>query len=207
MRPALTPAALAATCALLAVAPPASAQQTPGLRGIVTAAEHGEAVVRSREGSDVQVALSDRTIVVGLEKLTLADIPANAYVGVASVPQDGAEADAPERAVSIHVFPEASRGTGEGTRAYDLSPNATMTNGALSERVLEKSGDLLTIGYAGGSKKVLVTPATSLVRFVPGTLAEVKAGARVVVRVRKADNGALEAQRVLVGRGDVVPAM
>lgn len=200
-------AALVATLAALAFALPAAAQQAGNLRGTVTSVEGTKAVVHARDGRDVTVALSDRTTVVGLERLTLADIPANGFVGVASLPQEGAAPGAPERAVSIHLFPEAARGTGEGTRSYDLAPNATMTNGALSEKVVEKSGDLLTIAYAGGTKQVLVTPATSLVRFVPGTLDEVKPGAQVVVRGAKSEAGLVEAQRVLVGRGSVVPAL
>lgn len=199
-------ATLAVACAVLALAVPAGAQ-TVNLRGAIASIEGGKAVVRSREGQDVRVALSDRTTVVGLEALKLSDIPTNAYVGVAALPQEGAKPDAPERAVSIHVFPETARGTGDGTRAYDLAPNATMTNGALAETVVETSGNLLTIAYGGGRKQVLVTPATSLVRFVPGSLDEVKPGARVVIRGVSAADGTLEAQRVLVGRGGVVPAL
>ncbi|MFG1373961.1 hypothetical protein V5F32_17425 [Xanthobacter oligotrophicus] len=199
-------ATLAAACAFLALAIPAVAQ-TVNLRGTISSIAGGTAVVHARDGQDVRVALSDRTTVVGLEALKLADIPTHSYVGVAALPQEGAQPGAPERAVSIHVFPEAARGTGDGTRAYDLAPNATMTNGALAETVVETSGNLLTIAYGGGRKQVLVTPATSLVRFVPGSLDEVKAGARVVIRGVSAGDGALEAQRVLVGRGDVVPAL
>lgn len=199
-------AAMVATLAALTFALPAAAQQAGSVRGTVTSVQDDRAVVHPREGQDVTVDLSDRTTVTGLERLTLAEIPANGFVGVASLPQDGAGPDAPERAVSIHLFPEAARGTGEGTRGYDLAPNATMTNGALSQRVVGKSGDLLTIAYAGGTKQVLVTPDTSLVRFVPGTLGEVKPGANVVVRGPKSATG-LVAQRVLVGRDGVVPAL
>lgn len=213
MRPKLlTAAVLATAAAVLALAPPAGAQQpapqSPGVvRGTIAAVDGARVVVRTRDGQEVKATLSDRTTVTGLERISLADIAGNSFVGVAAVPQEGAGPGAPERAVSIHLFPEAMRGTGEGTRAYDLSTNASMTNGAVTQKVLEKAGNLLTITFAGGERKILVTPETSLVRFAPGTLAEVKAGAHVVVRGLKTEDGTLEVRRVLVGRDGVVPAL
>lgn len=197
------------SAALLSVlfASPVLAQQAASVRGTVVAAEGGNLKVHSREGQDVAVVLSEPIRVTGLERITLAEIPANAYVGVASMPQAGAPAGAPEVAVSIHVFPEEMRGAGEGSRGYDLAPNATMTNGAMAQKLVEKTGDRLTIAYAGGEKQVVVKPQTSLVRFVPGTMAEVKPGAHVVIRGTKGSDGAIASQRVIVGRGDVVPAM
>jgi len=38
-------------------------------------------------------------------------------------------------AVEVHVFPEEMRGTGEGSRPFDLRPNSTMTNATVAESV------------------------------------------------------------------------
>lgn len=196
------------TCALLA-ATPVLAQSAPGptVRGAIAAMDGPMLTVTTRAGATVKVKLADATTVTGLVRTTLAAIPTDAYVGVAAIPQAGAPAGAPERAVSIHVFPPAQRGAGEGTRPYDVAPNASMTNGALSQKLVEKDGQLLTIAFKGGEKQVLVTPETSLVSFEPGTRAELKPGAQVLVRTTMGADGVPESARVLVGRDGVVPAL
>lgn len=197
-------------CALLA-ASPALAQGAPAptttVRGVIAAVDGALLTVTSRSGASVKVKLADSTTVTALVRTTLAAIPTDAYVGVAAVPQAGAPAGAPERAVSIHVFPAAQRGAGEGTRPYDVAPNASMTNGALAQKLVEKDGQLLTIAFKGGEKQVLVTPETSLVMFEPGTLAEVKPGAQVLMRTTAGADGMAQTGRVLVGRDGVVPAL
>ncbi|WP_341990785.1 hypothetical protein [Azorhizobium sp. AG788] len=195
-------------CALLA-ATPVLAQGAPGptVRGVVAAVDGPMLTVTTRAGASVKVKLAEATTVTGLARITLADMPPDAYVGVAAVPQAGAPAGAPERAVSIHVFPAAQRGAGEGTRPYDVAPNASMTNGALSQKLVAKDGQLLTIAFKGGEKQVLVTSDTSLVSFEPGTRAELTPGAQVLLRTTLGADGGAEASRVLVGRNGVVPAL
>ncbi len=196
------------TCAVLA-ATPVLAQSAPGptVRGAIAAMDGPMLTVTTRAGSTVKVKLAEATTVTGLVRTTLSAIPTDAYVGVAAIPQAGAPAGAPERAVSIHVFPPAQRGAGEGTRPYDVAPNSSMTNGALSQKLVEKDGQLLTIAFKGGEKQVLVTPETSLVSFEPGTRAELKPGAQVLMRTTVGADGMAEAARVLVGRDGVVPAL
>jgi hypothetical protein len=47
----------------------------------------------------------------------------------------------------VHVFPEAMRGTGEGSRPYDLRPNSTMTNATVADSVVGNDGHTLMIKY------------------------------------------------------------
>ncbi len=195
-------------CALLAATPVlAQGAPTTTVRGAIAAVDGPMLTVTTRAGATVKVKLADATTVTGLVRIALADIPTDAYVGVAAVPQAGVPAGAPERAVSIHVFPPAQRGAGEGTRPYDVAPNSSMTNGALAQKLVEKDGQVLTIAFQGGEKQVLVTPETSLVSFEPGTRAELKPGAQVLLRTTVGTDGGAEASRVLVGRDGVVPAL
>ena len=62
----------------------------------------------------------------GIIKASLTDIKDNSFIGVTGMPQ----ADGSQKAVEIHHFPDALRGTGEGHRPWDLMPNSTMTNAA-----------------------------------------------------------------------------
>jgi hypothetical protein len=68
--------------------------------------------------------MADNVAVRGIVKAPLSDIKQNSFIGVTGMPQ----ADGSQKAVEIHIFPEAMRGTGEGHRPWDLMPNSTMTN-------------------------------------------------------------------------------
>ncbi len=82
-----------------------------------------------------------------------------------------------------------------------------MTNGAVAERIKSVDGDVLTVQFRGGEKKIVVTPESSIVRFEPGNLGEVAPGAKVVATVTQRTDGATEAVRILVGRNGLVPAL
>lgn len=117
------------------------------------------------------------------------------------------EPDGSQRALAIHIFPEAMRGVGEGHRPWDLRPNSTMTNAAVDSTVSSIDGQVLVVKYKDGEKKVVVPPNTPIVSYANGDRAELKAGAQVIVMAatRKPD-GSLEANRINVGRG-VTPPM
>jgi hypothetical protein len=59
-------------------------------------------------------------MVVALTKASLADIKQGSYVGVAGMPQ----ADGSQKALEVHIFPEAMRGTGDGHLAGTCNPPA-----------------------------------------------------------------------------------
>ena len=54
--------------------------------------------------------------IVGITKIALSDIKVGSFIGTTTVPGP----DGSQNAVEVHVFPEAMRGTGEGSRPYDL---------------------------------------------------------------------------------------
>lgn len=181
------------------------AQQAPTtrVRGELVSALSETLVIKSRNGSDVPVKIDGKTAVVGLRKIALTDLATNAFVGVAAVPGKDSE----QIAVSIHVFPESSRGLNEGSRPYDVKPGSSMTNGAIAERVKQVEDNLLVVKYKDGEKRFVVTPETSLVAFEPGRQCELTSGAKVVATVEDRADGTKYASRILVGRDGVVPAM
>ena len=195
----------AAIAVILTLSSPSLAQQPPAsiVRGEILGVEGKTITIKTRDDRNVAVELTDKTAIVGLRKISLTDIKPNAFVGVASVP----EASGAQTAVSVHLFPEAARGTNEGSRPYDVRPNSSMTNGAVADQVKNNDGAELTIKYTDGEKKVAVTPQTSIVAFEPGKVAELKSGAKVVVNVRQPGEGPREAVRFLVGRDGVTPAL
>lgn len=187
----------------------ALAQQSPvsstsRVRGTVESLDGEKLLVKSRDGKDVTLHLPQNAGVAGVAKMSLADVKVGSYIGVTSVP----DSDGSQKAVEVHVFPEAMRGTGDGDRPWDLKPNSSMTNGAVDDRtVAGNDGHTLTVKYKGGERKVLVTPDTQVVTYVPATRAEIKAGTPVFAIATKKPDGTLDVARLSIGRDGVAPPM
>jgi hypothetical protein len=115
--------------------------------------------------------------------------------------------DGGNNAVEVHVFPESMRGTGEGSRPFDLRPNSTMTNATVSESVVGNDGHTLLIKYKDGEKKILVSSETPVVTYVPAEKSDLKAGAKIIAAMKKLPDGSFETNRVSVGRDGLTPPM
>ncbi|MCR6735547.1 MAG: hypothetical protein NVV83_16365 [Afipia sp.] len=195
--------------ALLLSSSYAFAQQSPvssntRVRGTVESLDGETLHVKSREGADVTLHLPQSAGVAGVAKMSLADVKVGSYIGVTSVP----DSDGSQKAVEVHVFPEAMRGAGDGTRPWDLKPNSNMTNGAVDDRtVAANDGHTLTVRYKGGERKVLVTPDTTVVTFVPAARSDIKAGTPVFAIATKKPDGTLDVARLSIGRDGVSPPM
>jgi hypothetical protein len=184
----------------------AIAQQSPTpsrVRGTIEAVDGDVLAVKSRSGEDVKLHMTSDMRVVGITKIALADIKVGSFVGTTTVPGP----DGMPTAVEVHVFPEDMRGTGEGSRPYDLRPNSSMTNATVAESVAGTDGNTLLVKYKDGEKKVLVPPETPVVTYVPGDKSDLKAGAKVIAFMKKLPDGSYETNRVSVGRDGLTPPM
>jgi opacity protein-like surface antigen len=192
-----------AAAALLAVAAiaAASAQDKPvRVSGKLTALEGNVLTINTKSG-DTKVGLTDKAKVLTIGKGTVADIKAGSFIGVGAQPQ----ADGTLKAIRIMIFAESQRGTGEGHRPWD-KPGTTMTNATVDTTVKGVDGQVLVVKYKDGEKKVLIVPDTIILLRLDGTRGDLKTGANVDVPAAKtAAGGALETERVDVGRGDFVP--
>ena len=184
----------------------AIAQQPPTptrVRGTIEGVDGDLLVVKSRSGEDVKLRLTSDAKVVGIIKISLADIKLGSFIGTTTVPG----ADGRQNAVEVHVFPEDMRGTGEGSRPYDLKPNSTMTNATVAEQVAGNDGQTLMIKYKDGEKKVTVGSDTPVVTYVPGEKADLKAGAKIIAFIKQLPDGSYETNRISVGRDGLTPPM
>jgi len=182
------------------------AQQPPPVRvrGTVEGADGPMLTVKTREGAAIKVKLTDNVAVRGIIKASLADIKDNSFIGVTGTPQ----ADGSQKAVEIHIFPEAMRGTGEGHRPWDLQPGSTMTNATVAQMVKAVDGQTITLKYKDGEKKIVVVPETVIVTYLPGSKDELKPGAKIFIgAAAKKEDGTLEAAAVSVGRDGIAPPM
>ena len=195
--------AVATALATLAASTPALAADGVRVRGTVVSVTGDTLLVKSREGADVSIKLNMGWKAGGIAKAKLADIKQGDFVGIASLPG----ASGPDGALEVLIFPPAMRGTGEGSYGWDLKPNSSMTNGAVSEAVQSVDGTTVNVVYHGQSKKIVIAPNTPIVTFAPAVNADVKPGAVVFVPADRAEDGKLSTTRVVVGKDGVVPPM
>ena len=201
------PRALLASLAVMSVlAPPAQAQQPPTvrIRGTVESVDGPMLMIKSREGTDLKVKMTDDLKVIGIAKTSLSDIKPGSYIGVSAMPQP----DGSQKAFAIHIFPEAMRGAAEGHRPWDQRPNSTMTNATVAETVASVDGQVIQVKYKDGEKKVVVPPDAAIVAFADGEKSEIKPGAKIIIfGAMKKDDGSLETNRIGVGRDGIAPPM
>jgi hypothetical protein len=184
-----------------------AAAQAPDMvrvRGTIESVNGQTLNVKGRDGAPITVKLADDVRVLAVDKKSLADVKQGVFVGITAMPQP----DGTQKAVEIHIFPEALRGTGEGHRPWDLMPNSTMTNANIDSAVTSVDGQELVLKYKDGEKKFIVPANVEVVMFAPAAVADLKPGEKIfVVAGKKQADGTIAAPSIVVGRGGVNPPM
>jgi hypothetical protein len=194
----------AAALGLVFVTTAALAQERVRVRGTIENVDGNVLTVKTREGQDVKVKLPDNARVLGLEKASIDDIKQGTYIGVSAMPQT----DGSQKALHVHIFPDAMRGVAEGFGPWDVRPNSTMTNATVDNMVTGNDGRNITVKYKDGEKKIVVPPDAPIVKYVPGNKDALKAGAKIfIVAAIKQPDGTLEAPNVSVGLNGLTPPM
>ena len=171
----LLPRVLAASLTALAVlGSVAWAQQPPPvrIRGTIESVDGANLMIKSREGADMKVRMTDNVAVFGVAKTEMSEIKPGSYIGVSAMP----EPDGTQKALAVHIFPETQRGAAEGFRPWDLRAGSTMTNATVAETVEGTDGQNILVKYKDGEKKVVVPPDTPIVTFVRGRQVRTEAG-------------------------------
>jgi hypothetical protein len=182
---------------------PALAQETVRIRGTIERVEGPVYVVKNRDGAEVKLTVTDNPLFVAIAPATMADVKTGMFVGSAGMMQ----ADGTQKAIEVHIFPESMRGTGEGHYDWDLKPQSKMTNGNVEQTVAGVEGPTLWVKYKDGEKKLLVTPETVVVNYVPGAKEDLKPGTTIFVgAAKKQPDGSLQTPRITYGRDGAGPA-
>ena len=184
---------------------PALAQDAPvRLRGTIESVDGRLLMIKLRDGASVKVRLAEKARISALVKASLADVAPGTFVGITSMPSDKGG----QKALEIHIFPEAMRGTGEGQRAWDIAPQTTMTNGNIDLRVAAVAGEDLTLSFKGGTAKIEVPPETTIVAFAESRPDDLKPGNKAILfGLKTGDDGILEAAAIAIGRDGLTPPM
>ena len=112
---------LIASLAIVSGVVTAASAQTPPtvrIRGTIEAIDGSMLSIKSREGADMKVRMTDNVAVFGVAKTELSEIKEGSYIGVTAMP----EPDGTQKAVAVHIFPENQRGAAEGFRPWDQRP-------------------------------------------------------------------------------------
>ena len=183
---------------------PVWAQETRRVRATIEKVDGSTLSVKTRDGEDLKITLADKPVFIAIVPATLADLKPGTYVGSGATPgPDGGLV-----AMEVHIFPETMRGTGEGHRPMEGPNQATMTNANVDVSVTAVDGQMLTLKYKDGEKKLLVTPKTAIVAYTPGDRAELKPGIKIfIAAAQKQPDGSLQATRISYGRDGLTPPM
>lgn len=199
------------TTASTAAAAPAGAGATTGaasdtalklVRGTIAAINDTSVTVTTPTGAQ-QVHIVAPLQVYARTASDLAHVTPNTFVGITSVKQP----DGSERATEIHIFPDALRGVGEGSRMMQPAAggggNARMTNGAVAQSrmtngsVTTKGATRYTVQYAGGSQTIEVPAGVTVTAIAPVQTKPV-AGDTVIVLARTGADGRLGATGIML---------
>ena len=194
--------ALCTSIAIAQTAPPPPAAPTMRLRGTIEKVDATSFTMKERNGETLVLAFDDNFAVNEIVPIELAAIQPGAFIGTAAMPQ----ADGTLKALQVTVFPEAARGTGEGSYAWDLQPGSTMTNATVADLAAAPQGRTLKLKYKDGEKTVLVPADVPVVTFKPGDRSLIVPGAKVQVTAQMRD-GKPTALRALAGRNGIAPPM
>jgi len=171
-------------------------------RGELVAVDATSLTVRLPAGDTVKIAVKPELVVGALRNLALADIKPGSFIGTATKTTP----DGKLVAMEVYVFPEASRGTGEGHYEWNLAPGSMMTNANVDTVATGVDGRILNLSFKGGSKEVTVPEGVPIVTPAPATRADLVVGKRVFI-MATGDPSSLSAARVTVEKDGVVPPM
>jgi hypothetical protein len=181
------------------------------LRGNVANINADEVVVRT-DSNTVTVKLAQPFQLFGRTPSDISRVTDKSFIGVTTIKQP----DGSERATEIHVFAEALRGLGEGSRM--MTPNASgtagrMTNGSVSASrmtngtasaprmsngtVANAPGSTLVVQYAGGSQQVTV-PANTPVTAIEPVSRHLVVGDQVVIVATRQNDGSFSSSKALI---------
>lgn len=188
----------------------AQAQQAQGdkpvrIRGTIEKVDGNTLTVKARGGKTETIKLADKPRITAMVKASLADIKVGSFIGITAMPQP----DGSQKAIGLHIFMDAQRGVVPARFSpWDREPGSTMTNADVATTVASKDGQVMTVKYADGEKKIIVPPDTPVVKFVPGNAGDIKAGAQMIVIAGKREpDGTITTPGINVGRDGVAPPM
>lgn len=175
-----------------------NAQTNVRVRGTIAAVEGDALKVKSRDGKDLTLHMTEKTTVGVAKAITLADLKPGDYVG--STTMKGADGALTAR--EVHTIARTVR---EGHGPWDLEPGALMTNANVATVVKTGGGHELTLEYKGGAQKITVPAGTPIVTTVPADRSFLKPGEYIFAPTSVDADGKMTVLRIQVSKDGVRP--
>ena len=187
---------------------PAFAQAPPAgtptrIRGTVDKLDGQNLTVKSRDGQSVPSRSRPMSSVITLVKKTVADIKAGDYVASTGIKGT----DGKIHAIEVRIFPEASRGVGDGQYPWDLKPDSIMTNATVGKVDQAPQGAVLHVTFKGGESEYTIGPDVPVLANGPGDISLLKPGVAVFVIALKSADGKLTSARIYAEKDGIKPPM
>ena len=168
------------------------------VRGTITAIDGNTVSIKSRDGKDLKLELTDKTVVATAKAITLADLKPGDTVGVTST----RNAEGRLTARAVHTIPAT---VAEGHGAWDLLPDSLMTNARIASAVKATGSHTLTVEYKDGSQTFIVPDGTPIVTTITADRSALKVGEYVFFGGTMGTNGKLSTGRIQVSKDGVRP--
>ena len=189
--------------ALSLVAAIATAQVPLPLRGTIESVASPALVVKARDGSSMNVRLTDDVRVFTLRPAAVADVKPSGYVAVTATRQMGGDLGA----VEVYIFP------GQLTRNPDSAVSGSLV-GRESEAlsyiegsVSSNANQALVIKNPDGETTIAVPASVRVVMLVPATAADIKPGQYFFVPNASPTSLGASASTIIIGSNRVDFAM
>ena len=182
---------------LILVSSAAFAQTNVRVRATITALEGDVLSVKTRDGRDLKVHLAPDASVATAKAVTLAELPANAYVGVTAMKKGDRLV-----ALEVHTIPPQAA---SGVTPSDLQDGATMNNANLAGTAKASGGNEITLQFKDGAAKIHVPEGTPIVTSVPADRSALKPGVYIYTNARQEADGRIVAQRIQASKDGVRP--
>lgn len=183
----------------LAQAPAAPPQR---VRGVIEKVDGDNLTVKARDGSEIKVALTDKTRLQALVKKSLADIKAGDFL--ASTGMKGK--DGKIHAIEVRIFPQAQPDGGRQF-AWDLGSDSVMTNATVGTLAEAPEGRVVHVTFKGGESEYSIGPEVPILAPVPADKSLLKPGAAVFLAGPKGEDGTVMAAFMYVEKDGVKPPM
>jgi len=177
------------------------------VRGTIERVDGNTIYGKGADGSTITLKLADKATITAVLKATIADIKPGDYVGSGAVPQP----DGSQKAVEVHIFPKPQEDGGHFYEGWYGAPNGTMTNGfvqpvQVTTAATGGSEPSIALKYPQGEKRIIVPADAHIVRNVPGSRDDLKAGAAFRTQTgAKQPDGTYTASAINVGRDGARP--
>ena len=177
----------------------AQAQSTQRVRGTITGLEGDVLSVKTREGKDLKLRLTEKTAVATAKALKLEDLNPGDYVGATTRAGPGGA----RVAVELHTLAPTVT---PGHIPWDLEPETMMTNGNVEGAIAKAAGgQQITLKYKDQSQTILVPAGTPIVTTTPADRSALKPGEYIFTSAAVGADGTLTVQRIQVSRDGVKP--